>query len=51
MKNIFDSFSFNEKLTKDQALNLMSKITNKEIKENDEIISDLFKYDSDKDKY
>ena len=52
MKNIFDSFSIDEKLTKDQASNLMSEIMNKEIKENDEIISDLFKYyDSDKDEY
>ena len=51
MKNIFDSLSFNEKLTKDEASNLMSKIMNKEIKENNEIISDLFKYDSDKDEY
>ena len=52
LKNIFDSFSFNEKLTKDEASNLMSKIMNKEIKENDKIISDLFNYyDSDKDEY
>ena len=52
MKNIFDLFSFNEKLSKEQALKLMSKIMNKEIKENDKIISDLFNYyDSDKDEY
>ena len=52
LKNIFDLFSFNEKLSKEQALKLMSKIMNKEIKENDKIISDLFNYyDSDKDEY
>ena len=51
LKNIFDSFSFNEKLSKYKASKLMSKIMNKEIKENDKIISDLFEYWSDKNEY
>ena len=42
LKKIFDSFSFNEKLNKYQASKWMSEITDKEIKENDKIISDLF---------
>ncbi len=52
LKNIFDSFSFDELLTKNQASKLMSEIMNKEIKENDKIISDLFLvYDYNKDDY
>ena len=48
LKNIFDSFSKDELLSKYQASKLMSQIMNKEIEENDKIISDLF---SNKDNY
>ena len=50
LENIFDSYSKKKKLNKHQASKLMSKIMNKEIKENDNIISELF-YDHNKDDY